>query len=81
MQKKAVYDINEKNRKIGYKMKNIKDFSLEKLKEEFLLLGEKPYRAEQVFEWLYQKKATSTILIYCVSRNLKMVPKSFYLIY
>ncbi len=40
-------------------MKNIKDFSLEKLKEEFLLLGEKPYRAEQVFEWLYQKKATS----------------------
>jgi len=34
-------------------MKNIKDYNLEQLKEEFLKLGEKAYRAEQVFKWLY----------------------------
>lgn len=35
-------------------MKNIKDYNLEGLKEEFVKLEEKPYRAEQVFSWLYQ---------------------------
>lgn len=39
-------------------MKNIKDFGLEELKEEFVLIGEKTYRAEQVFYWIYQKKVT-----------------------
>ena len=34
-------------------MKNIKDYNLEELKQEFLKLGEKAYRAEQVFKWLY----------------------------
>lgn len=34
-------------------MKNIKDYNLEELKQEFIGLGEKPYRAEQVFKWLY----------------------------
>lgn len=37
-------------------MKNIKDYNLEELKEEFLKLGEKAYRAEQVFKWLYVDK-------------------------
>ena len=32
------------------KMKNIKDFNLDELKEEFIKLGEKPFRAEQVFK-------------------------------
>ncbi len=40
-------------------MKNIKDFNIEGLKEEFVTLGEKAYRAEQVFEWIYKKKVTS----------------------
>ena len=40
-------------------MKNIKDYNLEELKEEFKKLGEKPYRAEQVFKWLYELDATS----------------------
>lgn len=40
-------------------MKNIKDYNLEQLKEEFIKLGEKPYRAEQVFKWLYTTNLTS----------------------
>jgi len=40
-------------------MKNIKDYNLNKLKEEFLKLGEKAYRAEQVFKWLYVDKVSS----------------------
>lgn len=40
-------------------MKNIKDYNLEELKEEFIKLGEKAYRAEQVFKWLYIDKVSS----------------------
>ena len=40
-------------------MKNIKDYNLEELKKEFAELGEKPYRAEQVFQWLYKENVTS----------------------
>lgn len=34
-------------------MKNIKDYDLEELKQELINIGEKPYRAIQIFEWLY----------------------------
>ena len=37
-------------------MKNIKDYNIEKLKSELVSLGEKPYRAEQIFKWLYKSK-------------------------
>ena len=40
-------------------MKNIKDYNLNELKEEFVKLNEKPYRAEQVFKWLYESEVTS----------------------
>ena len=40
-------------------MKNIKDYDLEDLKEELKLLDEKPYRAEQIFKWLYVDKVKS----------------------
>ena len=40
-------------------MKNIKDYNLDELKEEFIKLGEKAYRAEQVFKWLYVDKVSS----------------------
>ena len=39
--------------------KNIKDYNLDELKEEFIKLGEKPYRAEQVFKWIHQANVTS----------------------
>ena len=35
-------------------MKNIKDYNLEELKKEFIELGEKPFRAEQVFKWIHE---------------------------
>ena len=37
-------------------MKNIKDYNLDELKKEFINIGEKPYRAEQVFKWIYVNK-------------------------
>ena len=40
-------------------MKNIKDYDLNKLKEELISIGEKPFRAEQIFKWLYQEKVKS----------------------
>ena len=40
-------------------MKNIKDYDLEALKKEFIAMGEKPFRAEQVFKWLYEAKVNS----------------------
>ena len=40
-------------------MKNIKDYDLEQLKDELFELGEKKFRAEQIFKWLYQDKVTS----------------------
>lgn len=40
-------------------MKNIKNYNLPELKEEFVSIGEKPFRAEQVFKWIYEQNATS----------------------
>ena len=40
-------------------MKRIKDYNIEDLKQELLALGEKPYRAEQIFKWIYVDKVES----------------------
>ena len=40
-------------------MKNIKDYNLEDLKIEIENLGEKKFRAEQIFKWLYVEKVKS----------------------
>jgi len=40
-------------------MKNIKDYNLDALKEELVSLGEKGFRAEQIFKWLYVDKVKS----------------------
>ena len=39
--------------------KNIKNYDLDELKEELKTLGEKPFRAEQIFKWIYQDKVTT----------------------
>ncbi len=41
---------------IGEAMNNIYGFTREKLEEYFLSIGEKRFKALQVFEWLYEKK-------------------------
>ena len=33
--------------------KNIKNYNLDELKEELKSIGEKPFRAEQIFKWIY----------------------------
>ena len=35
---------------------NIKNFTLDELKEELKNMGEKPFRAEQVFKWLFSDR-------------------------
>ena len=40
-------------------MKNIKDYNLEELKQEIVKMGEKPFRAEQIFKWVHQENVTS----------------------
>ncbi len=52
-------------------MKNIKDYNLEELKEEFIKLSEKPYRAEQVFKWLYVDKVSSFDEMTNLSKELR----------
>ena len=37
-------------------MKNIKDYYLDELEKQFEEMGEKKYRAGQVFQWLYVEK-------------------------
>lgn len=52
-------------------MKNIKDYDLEELKKELEQLGEKPFRAEQIFKWLYQEKVKSFEEMTNLSINLR----------
>lgn len=40
------------------KPKNIREFDLEALKAAILEMGEKPFRAKQIYEWLWQKNAS-----------------------
>ena len=40
-------------------MKNIKDYNIDELKDELQNMGEKPFRAEQIFKWLFQDKVKS----------------------
>ena len=37
-------------------MKNIKDYDLQDLKDELVSIGEKGFRAEQIFKWIYKEK-------------------------
>ena len=52
-------------------MKNIKDYNLDDLKEELKNLGEKPYRAEQIFKWLYDEKVKSFDEMTNLSKDLR----------
>lgn len=39
--------------------KNIRNYDLNDLKQEMIKIGQKPFRAEQIFKWLNQEKASS----------------------
>lgn len=40
-------------------MKNIKDYNLDELQEGLINMGEKKFRAEQIFKWIYKEKVKS----------------------
>ncbi len=41
------------------KKKDIKSFTLSQLKDEMESMGEKPFRAKQLYEWMHNKLAVS----------------------
>ncbi len=51
--------------------KNIKNYNLEELKQELANLGEKPYRAGQVYEWIYKNKVQSFDEMTNLSKELR----------
>lgn len=59
-------------------MKNIKDYNIEELKKELAEIGEKPYRAEQIFKWLYKFKVTSFDEMTDLSKELRDKLKTNY---
>lgn len=61
-------------------MKNIKDYDLEDLKQELISIGEKGFRAEQIFKWLYQEKVKSFDEMTNISLELREKLKSNYTI-
>ncbi len=61
-------------------MKNIKDYDLQDLKVEFERLNEKPYRAEQVFKWIFQVNALRFEDMTNISNQLRTrLEEEFYL--
>ena len=61
-------------------LKNIRDLSLEELKACFIELGEKPFRAKQVWEWLWQKNAHSFAQMSSISIGLRdILSKQFFI--
>lgn len=61
-------------------MKLIYDYSLEQLTTYFASINQKPFRAKQVFSWLYQKEATSIEDMSDLSKDLReQLNKEFYL--
>ena len=50
---------------------DIRDLSLEELSSYFETIGEKPFRATQVFEWIYQKNAWGFDVMANVPKELR----------
>lgn len=61
-------------------MKNIKDYDLEELKQELINLGEKPFRAEQIFKWIYQERVTTFDEMTNISLELREKLKQNYIL-
>ena len=59
-------------------MKNIKDYNLEDLKQEIIQMGEKPFRAEQIFKWIHKENITSFDEMTNVSLELREKLKQDY---
>lgn len=51
---------------------NIRDLSLPALEEYFLSIGDKKFRAKQVYEWIWQKQAQSFDAMTNISKDLRI---------
>ena len=52
-------------------IKNIRHLSLQEVEEYFEAIGEKKFRAKQVYEWLWQKHALSFADMTNLSKELR----------
>tara|TARA_B100001758_G_scaffold179270_1_gene156030 strand:- start:181 stop:1233 length:1053 start_codon:yes stop_codon:yes gene_type:complete len=52
---------------------DIRQLSLDQLTEKLVVLGEKPFRAKQVYEWLWKKRATSFNDMTNLSKSLRAI--------
>ena len=59
-------------------MKNLLSYTQEKMKEEFVSLGESSYRAKQVFSWIYQKHVYDFDSMSDVSKSFRAKLKEDY---
>ena len=59
-------------------MKNIKDYTLDELKEELKEIGEKPFRAEQIYKWLYEARVSEFDEMTNLSLELREKLKQIY---
>ena len=60
--------------------KNIKDYNSDELKQEFIEIGEKPFRAEQVFKWIWQDNSTDFQSMTNLSKELRKKLDEIYII-
>lgn len=59
-------------------MKNIKDYTLDELKEELKEMGEKPFRAEQIYKWIYEARVSDFDEMTNLSLELREKLKQIY---
>lgn len=59
-------------------MKDMKSFTLDELKEEMESLGEKPFRAKQLYEWMHKKQAAYYEEMTNISKKLTEKCKEHY---
>ena len=60
--------------------KDIRSFSLSELKEEFVAMGEKNFRGQQVYEWLWKKSAHSFEAMSNLSKELREKLNTYFVI-
>lgn len=55
------------------KKENIRELSLEQIKEKIVQLGQKSFRSKQIYEWLWQKNASSFSQMTSLSKDLREI--------
>lgn len=59
-------------------MKSLYDFTLQELQDEMVGLNQKPYRATQIYSWLYQKRVNNIDDMSDVSASFREILKNSY---